>query len=248
LSGFAGSEIEKTVYALGRAAAYLAKLFKGKPAKTRDFSSLACRAVAGRSSLDREEVRMIEGAIVACVDHGLTPPSAQATVLAASVRAAFEVAVASGIAAITDVHGGAGAKAAEFFRECVERSDLEGVIAERASRGERIEGLGHRIHTHDPRRDALWELARKTNVAGECVALSTQVVDAFAAVRGIDLPVNVDGVIGAIVADMGLDPQAAKAIFLFGRIAGLAAHYFEEVATQPPMRRIDFAQAVYRAH
>jgi citrate synthase len=60
------------------------------------------------------------------------------------------------------------------------------------------------------------------------------------------LPINVDGVIGAIVADMDLGPQAAKAIFLFGRIAGLATHYFEEVTTQPPMRRIDFAQALYQ--
>ena len=76
--------------------------------------------------------------------------------------------------------------------------------------------------------------------------LSKQLSDAFSTVRGLDLPINVDGVIGAIVADMGLDERAAKAIFLFGRIAGLGAHYFEEITTQPPMRRIDFAQAVYR--
>jgi succinyl-CoA synthetase alpha subunit len=140
LSGFEGSEVEKAVFALGRAAAYLASIFKVKLARTRDFSMLACRAVAGKARLRREEVAMLEGAIVACVDHGVTPPSAQATVLSASVRAAFEVAVASGVAAITDVHGGAGAKAAEFFRECAGRTGervLEQAIAERASRGER---------------------------------------------------------------------------------------------------------------
>ena len=69
---------------------------------------------------------------------------------------------------------------------------------------------------------------------------------AFQTVRGLDLPINVDGVIGAIVADMGLDPRAAKAIFLFGRIAGLSAHYFEEISTQPQMRQVDFGQAVYK--
>ena len=106
-------------------------------------------------------------------------------------------------------------------------------------------GKGDRLHTHDPRRDALWRLAKRTGAAGDCVALSKIVGDAFKAVRGMTLPINVDGVIGAIVADMNLAPRVAKAIFIFGRIAGLAAHYFEEIATQPPMRRIDFAQAVY---
>ena len=45
---------------------------------------------------------------------------------------------------------------------------------------------------------------------------------------------------------MGLDPKLAKAVFVFGRLCGLSAHYFEEVQTQPPMRRINFAQAEYK--
>jgi len=60
------------------------------------------------------------------------------------------------------------------------------------------------------------------------------------------LPINVDGVIGAITADMKLSPLLAKIIFIFGRIVGLAAHYFEEVQTQSPMRRIVFEQAEYK--
>ena len=52
--------------------------------------------------------------------------------------------------------------------------------------------------------------------------------------------------IGAIVADLGLDPVAAKSLFIVGRVAGLTAHYFEETLTQPPMRRINIAQAKYR--
>ena len=157
--------------------------------------------------------------------------------------------------AITDVHGGAGASAAEFFLQCgkiIEREGLspqaaaEQVIAERTGRGARIEGLGHRLHTRDPRRDALWNLAETLRLGGRCVAISKVAGAAFQTVRGLDLPINVDGVIGAIVADMGLDPRAAKAIFLFGRVAGLAAHYFEEISTQPQMRQVDFGQAVYK--
>lgn len=62
----------------------------------------------------------------------------------------------------------------------------------------------------------------------------------------MNLPINVDGVIGGIVADMGVDPKIAKALFIYGGSAGLSAHYFEEVTTQPAMRRINFNEAVYR--
>ena len=48
------------------------------------------------------------------------------------------------------------------------------------------------------------------------------------------------------ISDLGLDPVAAKALFILGRVAGLSAHYFEEIRTQPPMRRVNFAQAEYR--
>ena len=91
----------------------------------------------------------------------------------------------------------------------------------------------------------LWRLAGRNRVSGDCCAVSKIVTDAFKAVRGMALPINVDGVIGAIVADMGLNVQVAKALFVFGRIAGLSAHYFEEISTQPPMRRVNFAEAVY---
>jgi len=45
---------------------------------------------------------------------------------------------------------------------------------------------------------------------------------------------------------MDLNPSIAKALFIYGRLAGLSAHYFEEISSQPVMRRINFAEAVYR--
>jgi len=213
------------------------------------------RAVSGKDIADPKYARMLEAMIVASVDHGVTPPSAQATIIAASTRATYEVAVAHGIGAITDVHGGAGAKAAEFFRHCTGKSRQEGIPIEEATHslmseyvkaGRRIEGMGHRIHTEDPRRDALWKLAQDCEVEGDSVAVSKIASTVFEQVRGMSLPINVDGVIGSIVADMGLGSSVAKALFVYGRLAGLSAHYFEEIATQPQMRRINFAEAVYR--
>jgi citrate synthase len=53
------------------------------------------------------------------------------------------------------------------------------------------------------------------------------------------LPVNVDGAIAAISADLGFEYDLGNAIFLISRLPGLIAHAHEERARQPPMRQID---------
>jgi succinyl-CoA synthetase alpha subunit len=250
----------KTAYALGRIGRYLAAIlgtatmFDGLSEES-SFVELIYRTIAGKRPFDPEKGKLLEAMIVASVDHGVTPPSAQVTITSASTRADYVVSVASGIGAITDVHGGAGSKAALFFSECVSSSKKNGldleeatqmVITEYVRSARRIEGLGHRIHTEDPRRDILWKLSEAAGVASKNVAVSKIVSKAFKEVRGMELPINVDGVIGAIVADMGLNPIIAKALFIWGRVAGLSAHYFEEILSQPEMRPINFAEAVYK--
>lgn len=252
--------VKKTVFCLGRIARYIGGILGTEHALehlsgTEPFSHVIYRAVTGNATVNEKHSHMIESMIVASVDHGVTPPSAQATMIAASTRAPFEVAVAQGVGAITDVHGGAGAKAARLFNECIAKAKQENIDVAQATRalmstyieeGKRIEGLGHRIHTKDPRRDILWNFASQTGVAGDHVRLSKMISSLFEQVRGMNLPINVDGVIGAIVADMGLNPVMAKVFFIYGRIAGLSAHYFEEVASQPRMRQINFAEAIYK--
>jgi citrate synthase len=219
------------------------------------FSQIIFSALVGENNPDRTKLKLLEAMITACVDHGVTPPSAQTTLLLSSTRASYEVALSGGVQAITDVHGGAGTKAAEFFLKVVNKSTKENQTLEEATydlvklashSGQLIEGLGHRIHTQDPRRDILWQLAEEAKQVKECITVSQLITKIFYRVKGMALPINVDGVIGAITADMGLKPLLAKAIFIFGRIVGLAAHFDEEIQTQPPMRRIVFEHAIYK--
>jgi succinyl-CoA synthetase alpha subunit len=258
--GGKAAQAEKTVFVLSRFAAYLAEI-EGHAAAVAaggaeaPFAHTIFRAVSGAAVVDEARARLLEAIVVASIDHGVTAPSAQATLIASSVRASYEVAVAQGVGAITDVHGGAGEKAASFFLQCVRAAQDEGLPLRDAARavlsryvreGRRVEGMGHRVHTQDPRRDVLWRLAERSGLAGPCVAVSRMAEDLLHEVRGLSLPINVDGVIGAVIADMGFAPRLAKALFIFGRIMGLAAHHFEDVATQPPMRTIVFSEAVYR--
>ena len=252
--------INKLIYTLGRVIKYFALIlgnhrFLDNLPENSLFSNAIYCAFIGEENPDPKKVRLLEAMISACVDHGVTPPSAQTTLLLASTRASFEVALAGGVQAITDVHGGAGAKAAEFFLKIIQNakqknSSLEestyDLIDKASISGKRIQGLGHRVHTQDPRRDILWKLAENANEAKECVKVSKMLSKVFHQVKGMSLPINVDGVIGAIVADMGLKPILAKAIFILGRIVGLTSHYFEEIQTQIPMRKLVFEQAIYK--
>ncbi len=251
--------VNKTIFALGRVARYLANLLGNQAALDKatvdePFGNLIYRAVTGEEEVDPKRGLMIETMVVASVDHGVTPPSAQAGMVAASVRADYAMSLCSGVGAITDVHGGAGRMAAIFFQKVINKAkadDLslnqacEAMIREYKENKKRIQGLGHRVHSQDPRRDVLWQRVKEYKLAGPCTEISEMVTDIFTAVSGKNLPINVDGVIGAIVADMGVDIDLAKALFVFGRVAGLSAHYFEEISSQRPMRRINFGDAVY---
>jgi len=241
LVSFEGGKEERAAFLAGRMMAYLASLYSSE-VKGKNFGDMLSHLTGGNA-------RMLEAMVVASMDHGVTPPSVQATRIAASTRASYEVAVAEGIAVITDVHGGAGMKAAEFLKKCMGGDVEEAVremVREYMERGERIKGLGHRIHSRDPRKEELLKIAREEKVAGDAVRAAEILEEVFYQAKGKRLPLNVDGAIGAIVADMGIKAEMAKLLFIYGRIAGLSAHYFEEVETQPPMRRIDFSKAVYK--
>ncbi|MBA3045075.1 MAG: hypothetical protein KKH41_00365 [Candidatus Thermoplasmatota archaeon] len=241
---------KRTAFTLGRTARYLARLYGNEKAlegisEQEQFSSVIYRTFTGKAPANDKHARLLEAMVTACVDHGVTPPSAQATILASSVRASYEVCIAHGVGAITDIHGGAGMKAAEFFRECsLSGKDLKSIIEDYSRQKKRIPGMGHRVHTNDPRRDVLWNMAKEAGLTGQNVRMSMEISKVFTEVTGKDLPINVDGVIGAMVADFGFDFSAAKAIFIFGRVAGLSAHHYEELE-KPIMRKIDFAEAVY---
>jgi len=57
--------------------------------------------------------------------------------------------------------------------------------------------------------------------------------------------IDVDGAIGAILADLGMNPAACNGIFMIARTPGLIAHVIEEQTRERPMRRIDFVNHGY---
>ena len=104
--------------------------------------------------------------------------------------------------------------------------------------GERMSGFGHRLHTKDPRTARLFELAREAGVDGVHMQAARAVEKAFVDAKK-SLPINVDGAIAAILADLGMNPATFNGIFMIARTPGLIAHVTEEQTREKPMRRID---------
>ncbi|HEU5248241.1 MAG TPA: citryl-CoA lyase, partial [Candidatus Udaeobacter sp.] len=191
--------------------------------------------------------RLMDAILVSSIDHGATPPSALAARTVASTGAALSASVAAGIASINRHHGGAIEDCARKLKAIADRSARESISMDEAATralatmreaGERMPGFGHRLHTKDPRTARLFELAREAGINGTHMQAACAVEKAFADAKK-SLPINVDGAIGAILADLGMNPAAFNGIFIIARTPGLVAHVIEEQTREKPMRRID---------
>ncbi len=194
---------------------------------------------------------LMEAIIVSSIDHGATPPSVLAARTVASTGASLSASVAAGIMSINDHHGGAITNCALQLGELLENAgerDLESAAGPfldgMKAAGRRMSGFGHRIHSADPRTARLFDLAEAAGACGRHVAAARAVEATFAA-RGKALPINVDGAICAILADLGFEPEVMNGLFMIARVPGLVAHVREEQVRMKPMRRISPTDHVY---
>lgn len=209
----------------------------------RSFGDLLYLLLAG--DLPRQyEGQMIEAILVACAEHSLNAPSVQASRIVASCGVPVQTAIAAGIQAIGEYHGGAGEACAKILQTaCLGKpgaapAELAAqLVAEAHQTGMRFPGFGHRFHTPvDPRAERLLALADQWGLRGEHIALAEQVTRELKRTTGRDLPLNVDGALAAILSDLGLDWRVCKSIFVIARTAGLAAHVHEELTTGKPLQ------------
>lgn len=189
------------------------------------------------------EGRLLEAVLVSSIDHGVNAPSTHVARTTASCGAPLQAAIATGVTAIGESHGGAGEACAHLLQTALQEQpdtplpDLarELVSASRA-RGERLPGFGHRVHTVDPRAARLLDLALEWGLSGQHIALAQAIEQELASATGRSLPLNVDGAIAAILSDLGLDWRLGKALFIIARTAGLAAHVHEQITTGQPLK------------
>lgn len=201
---------------------------------------------------DPRHSRLIEALLLCGVDHGVTPPSAQAARIITGTGGNVSQAVAAGVLAINASHGGAiegcmrallrghemvmgGRSFADAARE---------LLLSLKEEGKRMPGFGHRLHTADPRTARLRVLAREADVYGGYLKLADAIEQHFEA-TGKPLPLNVDGAVAAVLCELGVEPLIGNGFFILPRVAGLIAHFAEERSREKVMRQIDFKAAEY---
>jgi citrate synthase len=193
----------------------------------------------------KNERRLLDAILIAVADHGAGAPScAAARLVASGNRQSLSAAIAAGVLAIGDEHGGAGSACMEMIHEGVERVRRDSIslsdsaqrtVDDAKAQRKRLPGLGHRIHSHDPRTDVLFGMARECGLADEGVAFM-ETLESAVKEKIKPLPINVDGALAAVLYDLGFPPAAGKLFFIIGRVAGLSAEVAEEYAREKPMR------------
>lgn len=194
--------------------------------------------------------RMLNAILVSTIDHGVTPPSTLSARNVATSGAPLKDCVAAGLLAFGPQHGGDIESCMRFLDQGLTlvragrtlQSAAEEIVDECLASGLTPPGFGHRLHTRDPRAARLFQMALELELEGEHVRMLRAIERVLAAREetiGLLLPVNVDGAIAAIAADLGFVYELGNAIFLISRLPGLIAHAHEERTRHQPMRQID---------
>lgn len=174
-----------------------------------------------------EHIRLLDAVLVLLLDHELSMSTLSAR-LAASIQADPYAVVSVGLSALGGPLHAVASLAAEDLLAEIRTPDRAAIaIGDRLRRGDRVPGLGHRLHTAgDPRARFVLDAMR------EVFPAELGVLEALlraAAERSLP-PANIDMALAALVRSAGMVRGASEAIFAVARSAGWIAHALEVYA------------------
>ena len=205
------------------------------------FSELTYAALTNGTRPSPKQLRMIDVLLTTFMDHGVTPSSLVTRLTLLGAPESMQGAIAAGICGAGNRYLGTMQSAGELLVAAMkshvdplDQPALEKlatrVVQENRAQRRQIPGLGHPEHKGgDPRTPKLLDIARETGAAGRHCDLLMAIGDAFAQVTGKRLPVNAAGLSGAIIVDMGLQPEAARGLAVISRAAGLVGIVLSEM-------------------
>ncbi len=189
------------------------------------------------------ETAVVDGCLVALVEHGLTPSVLAARLVYSSAPEAMQAAVAAGTMGVGSLFVGTVEGAAALIGRMLAAKDGTKAAARRIAEEHRvgdkpIPGFGHPVHKpDDPRSPRLLALARTHGVAGPHVdaveTLSRVVDDTY----GKHITLNATGAVAAVLGDCGVPTEIMRGFAIIARAAGLVGHIHEE-QQKPAMRAI----------
>ena len=190
------------------------------------------------------QVRVLDACLVTLMEHGWTPSSIIARVMADSVPDDSQVAIAAGLLSLGPIYAGTAEACAKLLQQGVDAPDKDQFCAKivRELRGRKapIPGFGHPLHKpDDPRTARLLLVAQDVGVAGHYVDLLERLGSAVDASFGKHITINATGMIGALLLEIGLEPGVMRGLAVVSRASGLIGHVVEE-------HRTHAARAIWR--
>lgn len=181
-----------------------------------------------------QEKEVLNVVLSSIIEFGIGTPSSVTARTVESCGNSMNASVAGGVLALGDYHGGAGEACMYLLQS---DKTPEEIVSDHLDREARIPGLGHQFfEDSDPRTEAMFSKAQELNLAGEYMQ-KIQSIQNILADQDIELVINADGGLAAVLSDLGWEPEYGKGIFIIGRVPGLVAHVREEM-DQEPFRQI----------
>lgn len=204
-----------------------------------DFVDMLCWLALSRRPTVAEKA-MLNAVLVTAADHGFTPSTLSARLTYLGAPESLQGAVAAGLLGAGDRFLGTVQNVSEMLTQGavglgdgVADDELQAraqdLVAQRRATGRSLPGIGHPIHAAgDPRVPVLKALSQAHGVYGRHWRLALAIPAVVQRDSGKTLHLNAAGAVGAILADMGMDPVFGRGLALVGRTAGLVAHVLEE--------------------
>jgi citrate synthase len=180
-----------------------------------------------------QHAALFDAVLVSAVDHGPQAPSIATARMAITCGVGLNNAVASGVNALGDVHGGAGTQCMTLLTTVEAATDRPTAIeAWRQEYGKHVPGYGHRIHPVDPRTQRLSALLRDAAdaeiVSGSYLETGLAIEDHLGGGRVRRLPMNIDGITAVALLELGFPPDLGRGVFVLSRAVGICAHAWEQ--------------------
>jgi citrate synthase len=179
------------------------------------------------------QVAVLDGALVALMEHGLTPTAISARLTYTSAPEAMQGAVAAGLLSVGSLFIGTMEGCGALLKRIVAAADPEeearAVAREHRAVRRPVPGFGHPQHRpDDPRSVALFALAERVGSTGAHTRAVHALSAAVDAEWGRHVTINATGAVAAILADAGIPVEILRGVALISRCAGLVGHIYEE--------------------
>ncbi len=199
------------------------------------FSQSFYLAVTGKTP-DIKISQMIDCILISMITETAVSPSTLCSKIAANTGGDLNAAIAAGVCSMDKKHGLQFKEImSELSSSIKDMHEINLSIDEQAEitvqhandRKVSLPGYGNEFNSVDIRVQKLLEKAKELGFDGNYVKLALSIETAYKNVFNLDLPLNLEGIVCAILLEMGINPEAGPSFFMMARIPCLVANIID---------------------